>query len=160
MIPLQLNIGLQSVVLCACAFSHGLSFLPFADLVVIAKEFYPIPFRTRPSKPSASMVLRLKPRESRTLPGLPRAEKKQDPPTQFKKAPREKSRGAFVFSGPQESRIAIAPSVSKAMAAMRCQLGDSFRTRTEISAANRIEVSRSAATAATGARVIAHKAMP
>src|ERR1700740_3295655 len=49
-------------------------FLPFADLVVIAKEFYPIPFRTRPSKPSASMVLRLKPRESRTLPGLPRTE--------------------------------------------------------------------------------------
>ena len=48
--------------------------LSFADLVVIAKEFYPIPFRTRPSKPSASMVLRLKPRESRTLPGLPRAE--------------------------------------------------------------------------------------
>src|ERR1700744_4973495 len=46
----------------------------FADLVVIAKEFYPIPFRTRPSKPSASMVLRLKPRESRTLPGLPRTE--------------------------------------------------------------------------------------
>ena len=49
-------------------------FQSFADLVVIAKEFYPIPFRTRPSKPSASMVLRLKPRESRTLPGLPRTE--------------------------------------------------------------------------------------
>src|SRR5580704_9949239 len=71
--------------------------LSFADLVVIAKEFYPIPFRTRPSKPSASMVLRLKPRESRTLPGLPRAEEKSNPPTQFKKAPPEKSGGAFVF---------------------------------------------------------------
>src|SRR5258708_15560024 len=47
-------------------------FLPFADLVVIAKESCPIPFRTRPSKPSAPMVLRLKPRESRSLPVLPR----------------------------------------------------------------------------------------
>src|SRR5471032_373032 len=73
--------------------------LSFADLVVIAKEFYPIPFRTRPSKPSASMVLRLKPRESRTLPGLPRAEIQRNPPTQFKKAPPEKSGGAFVFYG-------------------------------------------------------------
>src|SRR6185312_14079567 len=62
-------------------------FQSFADLVVIAKEFYPIPFRTRPSKPSASMVLRLKPRESRTLPGLPRAENEQikNPPTQFRR---------------------------------------------------------------------------
>ena len=44
----------------------------FADLVVLAEEFHPIPFRTRPLKPPAPMVLRLKPRESRSLPGLPR----------------------------------------------------------------------------------------
>jgi hypothetical protein len=73
-------------------------FQSFADLVVIAKEFYPIPFRTRPSKPSASMVLRLKPRESRTLPGLPRTEKQETRQHNFKKAPaREKSlAGVFV----------------------------------------------------------------
>src|SRR5258708_15216672 len=81
--------------------------LSFADLVVIAKEFYPIPFRTRPSKPSASMVLRLKPRESRALPGLPRTEVNplcasahgRDPPTQFKKSPAGKPAGLFVFRG-------------------------------------------------------------
>ena len=44
----------------------------FAGLVVIAGEFHPIPFRTRPLKPSAPMVLRLKTWESRSLPGLPR----------------------------------------------------------------------------------------
>ena len=44
----------------------------FADLVVLAEEFHPIPFRTRPLKPPAPMVLRLKPRESRSLPVLPR----------------------------------------------------------------------------------------
>ena len=44
----------------------------FADLVVLAEEFHPIPFRTRPLKPPAPMVLRPKPRESRSLPGLPR----------------------------------------------------------------------------------------
>ena len=42
----------------------------FADLVVLAEEFHPIPFRTRPLKPPAPMVLRLKPRESRSLPVL------------------------------------------------------------------------------------------
>ena len=70
----------------------------FADLVVIAKEFYPIPFRTRPSKPSASMVLRLKPRESRTLPGLPRTEKPKKPANTIQKSPaRETVRGFFVL---------------------------------------------------------------
>ena len=39
-------------------------------LVIIAKGLYPIPFRTRKSSPSAPMVLCLKTRESRTLPGL------------------------------------------------------------------------------------------
>jgi hypothetical protein len=42
----------------------------FAGLVVIAGEFHPIPFRTRPLKPPAPMVLRLKTWESRSLPGL------------------------------------------------------------------------------------------
>src|SRR4051812_20581589 len=44
----------------------------FAGLVVLAGEFHPIPFRTRPLKPPAPMVLRLKPRESRSLPVQPR----------------------------------------------------------------------------------------
>src|SRR3569832_713054 len=71
-------------------------FLPFADLEVIAKEFYPIPFRTRPSKPSASMVLRLKPRESRTLPGLPRAEIRE-PARTIQKSPGHESGRGFCF---------------------------------------------------------------
>ncbi len=73
-------------------------FLSFADLVVIAKESYPIPFRTRPSKPSAPMVLRLKPRESRSLPGLPRTESlKSQPAITNTKPPVRKDRGLFVF---------------------------------------------------------------
>ena len=71
-------------------------FLSFADLVVIAKEFYPIPFRTRPSKPSASMVLRLKPRESRTLPGLPRAEIQETRQHNSRK-PRTGNRAGLLF---------------------------------------------------------------
>ena len=39
-------------------------------LVIIAKGQYPIPFRTRKSSPSAPMVLCLKTRKSRTLPGI------------------------------------------------------------------------------------------
>ena len=39
-------------------------------LVIIAKGPHPIPFRTRKLSPSAPMVLYLKIRESRTLPGL------------------------------------------------------------------------------------------
>jgi hypothetical protein len=74
-------------------------FQSFADLVVIAKEFYPIPFRTRPSKPSASMVLRLKPRESRTLPGLLRTEKERYPPSQFKNPRRRNPAGVFLLFG-------------------------------------------------------------
>src|SRR5882757_5686036 len=72
---------------------HG-CFLPFADLVVIAKESYPIPFRTRPSKPSAPMVLRLKPRESRSLPGLQRT-KNNLAVTMNSKSPAVERRGAF-----------------------------------------------------------------
>ena len=39
-------------------------------LVIIAKGPHPIPFRTRKLSPSAPMVLCLKIRESRTLPGF------------------------------------------------------------------------------------------
>jgi hypothetical protein len=49
--------------------------LRFAGLVVIARSLNPIPFRTRPLNFSAPMILRLKTRESRSLPGLPSAEK-------------------------------------------------------------------------------------
>jgi hypothetical protein len=85
----------------------------FADLVVLAEEFHPIPFRTRPLKPPAPMVLRLKPRESRSLPGLPRtfaqskresAEAKQDfskenPAITNQRKPRERNlAGLFVFA--------------------------------------------------------------
>ena len=41
------------------------------DLVIIAKVSHPIPFRTRPLNPLALMVLRLKARESKSLPDLP-----------------------------------------------------------------------------------------
>ena len=94
----QTKIRSPCVVFTKCSSRASASrFSSFADLVVIAKEFYPIPFRTRPSKPSASMVLRLKPRESRTLPGLPRTEKQENPPTQFNESPAgEIRRGFFV----------------------------------------------------------------
>ena len=84
----------------------------FADLVVLAEEFHPIPFRTRPLKPPAPMVLRLKTRESRSLPGLPRTfasrsararrlkkiRRKTVPPSQTTKSPaREISRGFLLL---------------------------------------------------------------
>src|ERR1051325_9050491 len=88
----------------------------FAGLVVLAGEFHPIPFRTRPLKPPAPMVLRLKPRESRSLPVQPRtlhllfrehahaclACKHAQacfaiPPPHIAKAPHGKPCGAFVF---------------------------------------------------------------
>ena len=40
------------------------------DLVIIAKVSHPIPFRTRTLNPLALMVLRLKARESKSLPDL------------------------------------------------------------------------------------------
>ena len=43
----------------------------FAGLVAFARSPHPIPFRTRPLNSSAPMVLWLKPRESRSPPGLP-----------------------------------------------------------------------------------------
>src|SRR5947209_13040804 len=53
---------------------HLLHLLPFAGLVAFAKRQDPIPSRTRPSNASAPMVLCLKTWESRSLPGLPKAE--------------------------------------------------------------------------------------
>ena len=51
---------------------------PFsAGLVVVAGGLNPIPFRTRPLNPPAPMVLCLKTRESRSLPGLPSTERKK-----------------------------------------------------------------------------------
>src|SRR5690348_2652535 len=55
----------------------------FAGLVVIAGEFHPIPFRTRPLKPPAPMVLRVNTWESRSPPGLPKTEM-QIPPSRWK----------------------------------------------------------------------------
>src|ERR1700704_5566290 len=50
-------------------------FIPsFAGLVVVAGSLNPIPSRTRPLNFPAPMVVRLKTRESRSLPGLPRTE--------------------------------------------------------------------------------------
>ena len=40
------------------------------DLVILAKVSHPIPFRTRTLNPLALMVLRLKARESKSLPDL------------------------------------------------------------------------------------------
>ena len=120
-IPLQTNWSSQCrIVVHRVGSSRATCFLPFADLVVIAKEFYPIPFRTRPSKPSASMVLRLKPRESRTLPGLPRAENKRNPPTQFKKTPVTKVTGVFVFARCCPGFAALWPT---AALSIRCRYG-------------------------------------
>jgi len=65
-----------------------------------------------------------------------------------------------LFFRHHESRMATAPAISKPTAAIRYQVAASFSANTEISTANRIDVSRSAATAATGARVMAHRAMP
>src|SRR5277367_7123740 len=42
----------------------------FVDLVALPEGPHPIPFRTRSLSPPGPMVLRLKARESRSLPGL------------------------------------------------------------------------------------------
>ena len=44
----------------------------FVDLVALPEGPHPIPFRTRSLSPPGPMVLRLKARESRSPPGLPR----------------------------------------------------------------------------------------
>src|SRR6266853_2471748 len=53
----------------------------FAGLVVIAGEFHPIPFRTRPLKPPAPLVLRVNTRERRASPGLQRTDHNTIPPS-------------------------------------------------------------------------------
>src|SRR5258708_40129178 len=69
----------------------------FAGLVVIAGEFHPIPFRTRPLKPPAPMVLRVNTRESRSPPGLQRTDYKH-PAITPKRKPRARNRtGLLVF---------------------------------------------------------------
>src|SRR6476661_6443788 len=68
----------------------------FAGLVVIAGEFHPIPFRTRPLKPPAPMVLRVNTRESRSPPGLQRTDYQTIPPSHRNKKPRAYARG-FLF---------------------------------------------------------------
>src|SRR5712671_444284 len=79
----------------------------FAGLVVIAGEFHPIPFRTRPLKPPAPMVLRVNTRESRSSPGLQRTDQQIPPFTSSEarlregghittKKPRARARG-FLF---------------------------------------------------------------
>ncbi len=55
------------------------SFPPFAGLVTFAERSDPIPSRTRPSNASAPMVLCLKTWESRSPPGLPRANNDASP---------------------------------------------------------------------------------
>src|SRR2546421_7835169 len=72
----------------------------FAGLVVIAGEFHPIPFRTRPLKPPAPMVLRVNTRESRSPPGLPNTDCNNRHHT-YKK-PRTRNRaGLFAFNSAQ-----------------------------------------------------------
>ena len=68
--------------------------LRFAGLVAIARSLNPIPFRTRPLNSSAPMVLRLKTRESRSLPGLPSTVLSS--PMKLKKPPRIMVRGGFL----------------------------------------------------------------
>jgi hypothetical protein len=70
-----------------------------AGLVVLAEEFHPIPFRTRPLKPPAPMVLRPKPRESRSLPVLPRTFRKPRHHNSSESAAVSRSR-RFFFSRP------------------------------------------------------------
>src|ERR1700724_660666 len=67
----------------------------FAGLVVLAGSLNPIPSRTRPLNFPAPMVVRLKTRESRSLPGLPRTEFPRSRSNREKSAT-EKSAAAFL----------------------------------------------------------------
>src|ERR1700704_4968227 len=69
----------------------------FAGLVVVAGSLNPIPSRTRPLNFPAPMVVRLKTRESRSLPGLPRTEFPLHD-IECKKPPRIFPRRLFAFS--------------------------------------------------------------
>ena len=76
----------------------SLLLLSFAGLVVVARSLNPIPSRTRPLNSSAPMVLRLKTRESRSLPGLQRTrlETHHHDVRQLKTAPNS---AVFAFMG-------------------------------------------------------------
>src|SRR5258708_32840606 len=70
----------------------------FVGLVVLAGEFHPIPFRTRPLKPPAPMVLRVNTRESRSPPGQQRTDQQSRPHTENKKPRSGFPRGAFCLA--------------------------------------------------------------
>ena len=53
-------------------FTKALQKAFFLGLVAIVVGKYPFPFRTRPSRQPTLMILRLKPRESKSPPGLGR----------------------------------------------------------------------------------------
>jgi hypothetical protein len=69
----------------------------FAGLVVLAGEFHPIPFRTRPLKPPAPMVLRVNTWESRSPPGQPRTDQNYNPALTTSRKPRAPLREAFLL---------------------------------------------------------------
>jgi hypothetical protein len=68
----------------------------FVGLVVLAEEFHPIPFRTRPLKPPAPMVLRVNTRESRSPPGQPRTDE-TIPPSHQNESPVRFPRAGLSF---------------------------------------------------------------
>ena len=92
----------------------------FADLVVLAEEFHPIPFRTRQLKPPAPMVLRRKTRESRSLPGLLRtfAQKKipeRDPALTNQRKPRERNLAGLLLFGAENRERSRAREISRGL---------------------------------------------
>src|SRR5207247_4024642 len=68
-------------------------------------------------------------------------------------------RAAGLEPGRQPKRNPITPATTTPVPSARCQPKPSFSTTVPSTAANSTEVSRNAATDATGARVIAHKAI-
>jgi hypothetical protein len=104
-------------------------FLCFAGLVVMARSLNPIPFRTRPLNSSAPMVLCLKTRESRSLPGLQSTENKPLRDTNLlstmskhthKTPPRESRRGfAFVVEGEERRESTQTPQARSPVTAGR-----------------------------------------
>ena len=83
---------------------HDLTF--FAGLVAFARGPHPIPFRTRPLNPSAPMVLWLKPRESRSPPGLPKTSYPSLCKHQHER-PRASQRGAVRVFGPWQVTLPL-----------------------------------------------------
>ena len=60
--------------------------------MVLAGEFHPIPFRTRPLKPPAPMVLRVNTWESRSPPGQPRTDQN------YKSRPHNVPKASCIFA--------------------------------------------------------------